>query len=165
MNNIPNSWLDYLFNKYFLRYQENQKNEKLITKWWMENLFSWFFIFVKSRMIWIIKKKILTFSGNHGVTNGIWNVLQYEWRVSKESGDTAPSIEKTPRENWLQTEKKNKKNWRLNLTKKKKTFPLFFKQRTQPSIFFSDFLCWIPYGFQFYTLMFYKNISRFNSCW
>lgn len=45
-----------------------------------------------------------TFSGNHGVTNGIWNVLLYEWSVSNDSGDTAPSMEKTPRENWLQTE-------------------------------------------------------------
>lgn len=46
---------------------------------------------------------LLTFSGNHGVTNGIWNVLLYEWSVSNESGETAPIIPKTPRENWLQT--------------------------------------------------------------
>lgn len=45
----------------------------------------------------------LTFSGNHGVTNGIWNVLLYEWSVSKESGETAPIIPNTPRENWLHT--------------------------------------------------------------
>jgi len=35
----------------------------------------------------------LTFSGNQGVTNGIWNVFEYECNVSNESGDTAPSIE------------------------------------------------------------------------
>lgn len=60
----------------------------------------WFFLLFFS----FIMKVMLTFSGNHGVTNGIWNVLLYECKVSKESGDTAPSIEKTPRENWLQTE-------------------------------------------------------------
>lgn len=46
---------------------------------------------------------LLTFSGNHGVTNGIWNVLLYEWSVSNESGETAPIIPNTPRENWLHT--------------------------------------------------------------
>lgn len=50
-----------------------------------------------------------TFSGNQGVTNGIWNVLLYECRVSNESGETAPIIAKTPRENWLQTERELKK--------------------------------------------------------
>lgn len=49
-----------------------------------------------------------TFSGNHGVTKGIWNVLLYECRVSNESGDTAPSMLYTPRENWLQTGNKTK---------------------------------------------------------
>lgn len=50
-------------------------------------------------MVW------LTFSGNQGVTNGIWNVLLYECSVSNESGLTAPNIENTPLLNWLQTVK------------------------------------------------------------
>lgn len=50
----------------------------------------------------------LTFSGNQGVTNGIWNVLLYECNVSNDSGETAPSIENTPRENWLHTEMKER---------------------------------------------------------
>lgn len=46
---------------------------------------------------------LLTFSGNHGVTKGIWNVLLYEWSVSNDSAETAPSIENTPIENCRQT--------------------------------------------------------------
>lgn len=67
----------------------------------------------------------LTFSGNQGVTNGIWNVLEYECNVSNDSGETAPSIENTPRENWLHTEMERelerivfyqiKEQWALNI--------------------------------------------------
>lgn len=35
--------------------------------------------------------------------NGIWNVFEYEWRVSNESGETAPSMDATPLENLEQT--------------------------------------------------------------
>ncbi|KAJ8878042.1 hypothetical protein PR048_022505 [Dryococelus australis] len=52
----------------------------------------------------------LTFSGNHGVTKGIWKVLLYECSVSKESGLTAPSMANTPLENWLQTAGKQHTN-------------------------------------------------------
>lgn len=61
-----------------------------------------------------------TFSGNQGVIKGIWNVLLYECNVSNDSGDTAPSIEKTPRENWLQTAK-----WKV----KKKFIPVPFVRK------------------------------------
>lgn len=46
-----------------------------------------------------------TFSGNQGVMKGIWKVLEYEWKVSNDSGLTAPTIVKTPRAKWLQTVK------------------------------------------------------------
>lgn len=62
----------------------------------------------------------LTFSGNHGVTNGIWNVLLYECNVSNDSGETAPSIEKTPRENWLQTAINQMRIINFRLVKQKK---------------------------------------------
>lgn len=63
---------------------------------------------------WAFWNGKLTFSGKNGVTNGIWNVLLYECNVSNDSGETAPSIENTPRENWLQTvrEKEEKKRKR-----------------------------------------------------
>lgn len=49
-------------------------------------------------------KQADTFSGNQGLINGIWNVLEYEWKVSNDSGLTAPTIVTTPRAKWLQTE-------------------------------------------------------------
>jgi hypothetical protein len=57
----------------------------------------------------------LTFSGNQGVTNGIWNVLLYECNVSNESGETAPIMANTPRENWLQTNRTYEKKIKYSL--------------------------------------------------
>ena len=42
------------------------------------------------------------FSGNQGVTKGIWKALAKEWSVSKDSGSTEPIKEKVPRWNWKQ---------------------------------------------------------------
>lgn len=97
----------------------------------------------------------VTFSGNQGVMNGIWNVLQYECRVSKESGDTAPSIEKTPLENWLQTE--NRKRRKVHLYSICHLSRSWKEQKAKTSVFQLCFVLFPYFSFFFFEIHGWKN--------